>query len=224
MPKYITLMSSLPSLGKLFEATQTPISYLKLESRLKLLETKDRETLRQIANLVAWSEQPLTRTDSQFVKEANHFLEKVDNSTVREIVAHRLNLRTIVTALRRRYRGENEPPIGQIWGVGDWVGFIERHWNEPEFHLAAIFPWVVEANRLLNANDLVGLERLQFAINWQMLDRIGEGHYFDFEAVIIYLMRWNLIERWTLYNGEIAVECFRKLVDLGIKDFTDIFA
>ena len=69
-----------------------------------------------------------------------------------------------------------------------------------------------------------GLERLQFAVNWQMLDRIGAEHYFDFEAVIIYLMRWNLMERWTRYNGDAAIECFRKLVDSGIKDFTDVFA
>jgi hypothetical protein len=223
MAKYITLMSSLPPLGKLFEATQTPISRLKLENRLKLLEAKDGKLLEQMANLIAWSEQPMARTDPQFVQEAKHFFEEVSNPTLREVMQHRLDLRTIVAALRRRHRGENEPPVGQIWGVGNWVSFIERHWTEPGFHLEAIFPWVLEANRLLSANDLVGLERLQFGLNWQMLDRVGAGHYFDFEAVVIYLMRLSVVDRWTRYNGGGAVERFRKLVDTGIEKFTDVF-
>ena len=36
--KYVVLMASLPPLGSLFEATAPPISRLKLESRLGLLE------------------------------------------------------------------------------------------------------------------------------------------------------------------------------------------
>jgi hypothetical protein len=223
MTKYITLMSSLPPLGKLFEATQTPISRLKLENRLKLLEAKDGKLLDQMANLIAWSEQPMARTDPQFVQEAKNFFEEVSNSTLREVMQHRLDLCTIVAALRRRHRGENEPPVGQIWGVGNWVSFIERHWTEPGFHLEAIFPWILGANRLLSANDLVGLERLQFELNWRVLDRVGARHYFDFEAVVIYLMRWSVVDRWTRYNGGGAVERFRKLVDTGIEKFTDVF-
>jgi hypothetical protein len=80
------------------------------------------------------------------------------------------------------------------------------------------------ASRLLAANDLVGLARLQFGLSWQMLDRVGAGHYFDFEALIIYLMRWSLVDRWARYNGEAAVEQFRKLDDSGIEKFTDVFA
>ena len=216
MGKYITLMSSLPPLGKLFEAPQTPISQLKLESRLKLLEEKDREHLNRIANLIAWSQQPMERTDAQFVAQAQAFLAQEYNRTLREIVECRLNVRTIVVALRRRHRGESTPPTGQPWGVGSWVGYIERHWTEPGFSLQGIFPWVAEATRLLGANDLVGLERLQFAVNWQMLDRLGARHYFDFEAVVIYLMRWSLVDRWTRYNGEAAVKRFRYLVDSAL--------
>lgn len=224
MSKYITLMSSLPPLGKLFEVKQTPISRLKLESRLKLLEEKDELLLNQIANLIAWSQQAIEQTDEEFVAEANRFLAEVRNPTLREIVACRLGVRTIMVALRRRHRGENEPPFGKPWGVGPWVSYIERHWTEPGFRLEGMFPWVSEANRLLKANDSVALEHLQFEVNWKMLDRVSAGHYFDFEAVIIYLNRWSLVDRWCRYNGDAAVERFRKLVDSGIEKFTDVFA
>jgi hypothetical protein len=87
-----------------------------------------------------------------------------------------------------------------------------------------MFPWVLEANRLLNANDSLGLERLQFEVNWKMLEQLEAGHYFDFEAVVIYLMRWSLVDRWTRYDGGAAVKRFRTLVDSGIEKFTDVFA
>lgn len=217
-------MSSLPFLGKLFELKQPPISQLKLESRLKLLKARDKLLLNRIASLIAWPQQPLDRTDAQFVIEAKRFFEEVHSPTLREIVTHALNVRTIMVALRRRRRGENEAPIGQPWGFGRWVGYIERHWREPDFHLQGMFPWALEANRLLNDNDSVALERLLFGIHWKVLDRVGAGHYFDFEAVVIYLIRWSMVDHWCRYSGSAAFERFRKLVESGIEKFTDMYA
>ena len=226
MTQYITLIASLPPLGQLFEAKQTPISQLKLESRLKMLSPKDSILLNQIASLIAWSQQPMERSDAQFIAEAKQFFKEVKNPTLRKIVEYRLTLRTIVAALRRRHRGERNPPAVQPWGVGRWVNYIERHWAEPGFHLEVIFPWVLEANHLLNANESVAFERLQFEVNWKMIERLGAGHYFDFEAVVIYLMRWSMVDRWTRYDGsgELAVERFRKLLDEGMGQFTNLFA
>ncbi len=224
MTKYLTLMASLPTIGKFFEARQTPISRLKLESRLKMLTEKDAILLNRISSLIAWSEQPMKRSDAQFIAEAQRSFEEVHSPILQEIVAYRLNLRTIIAALRRRHRGESNPPMDQPWGFGRWVKYIERHWTEPEFHLEVMFPWVSEAYRLLNANDSVALERLQFELNWKMLQRVETGHYFDFEAVVIYVMRWSMVDRWIRYNGEAAVERFRKLVDAGREKFTDLFA
>jgi hypothetical protein len=224
MPKYVTLMSSLPPLGQLFGSTQTPLSRLKLENRLKLLDAKDTERLNRIANLIAWSQQPKERTDSQFVADANRLLAELHNPTLQGIITFRLDLRTILVALRRRHRGETAPPVDQPWGVGSWVNYIEQNWTEAGFGLEGMFPWVLEANRLLKQDDSVALERLQFELNWKMLDRFGAGHYFDFEAVVIYLMRWSLVDRWTRYDGEVAVKRFGELVDEGIEKFTDVFA
>jgi hypothetical protein len=222
--EYITLMSSLPFLGNLFEAKQPPISRLRLESRLKLLEEKDRILLDRIASLIAYSHQSSEQTDAHFVAEAKRFFQEVDSPTLRELVMERLDVRTIMAALRRRRRGENEPPTGQPWGFGRWVDFIERHWAEPSFHLEGTIPWLTEAERLLNDNDSVGVERLLIQINWKILDRVAAGHDFDFEAVVIYLGRWSMVDHWSRYNSDAAVERFRKLVDYGIQEFTEMFA
>ena len=224
MAHYVTLMASLPPIGPLFEAQQPPISPLKLDSRLKMLTAKDARRLTQIASLISWRQQPMERSDAQFMAEAKRFFEEVYSPSLRAIMTYRLDVRTILAGLRRRHRGESSPPIGQAWGVGNWVNYIERHWTEPGFHLEVMFPWVLEAENLLYENDSLALERLQFAIHWKMLDRVGAGHYFDFEAVIIYVLRWSLVQRWTTYDGEAAVERFRQLVDSGTAQFANLFA
>jgi hypothetical protein len=217
-------MSSLPHLGNLFGTKQTPISRLRLEERLKMLSEQDAILLNQIGSLIAWQQQPMERSDAEFVLEAQQFFQEVGNPTLRKIVESRLNLRTIIAALRRRHRGESNSPLGQPWGIGPWVNYIERHWSESGFHLEGIFPWVLEANRFLNANDSIALERLQFEVNWQMLERLEARHYFDFEAVVIYLMRWSMVDRWSRYEGEAALKRFQTLVDSGMEKFTDVFA
>ena len=220
--KYVVLMASLPPLGSLFEATAPPISRLKLESRLGLLEAADLQALEQIANLIACPSQPLDRTDPAFIAEAHRFLAAYRNPTLRRLVTQRLEMRTIVAAFRRRRRGEAQPPIGEVWGFGEWVGLIERNWGAPTFQLEVIFPWVRQAHDLLEKDDLIGFEKLQFSVVWAMLDRLGAGHTFDFEALIIYLARWSLVSRWSCYNGDVAVDRFRKLVDAGLGSHREI--
>ncbi|MGK7874217.1 MAG: hypothetical protein AB4426_13155 [Xenococcaceae cyanobacterium] len=224
MAKYVTLMASLPPLGQLFAAKQTPISRLKLESRLKMLSEEDTALLRQIEELVHWSHLPTDRTDVQIVASAKRFFQEVRIPLLREAVESRLELHTVVAALRRRKRGESAPSPEEPWGYGRWVSHIESHWTEPTFRLEGAFPWVLEANRLLNANESVALERLLFGVVWDKLGRMGEGHYFDFEAVVIYVLRWNLVDRWSRYEGETAVKRFTELVDSGIEKFTNVFA
>ena len=225
MSNYITLMSSLPPLGKLFEASTQPISRLKLENRLKLLDDRDMRNsdpdFTADCLVGATSGSNRRRISSGRWNDSSR---KSANPTLRQLVSERIDLRTIITALRRRHRGETEPPATKPWGFGQWVGLIERHWKEPTFHLDGILPWVVEANRLLETNDLVAFERHQFSVVWSLLDRIGAGHYFDFEAVVIYLNRWSLVARWTVYDGDAAVERFRHLVDSGLEQFTDVFS
>ena len=222
--KYTTLMASLPYLGELFQAQQTPLSRLKLEERLKLLTEEDDALLQQILDLIHWHYLPLTRTDAEIIAAAERFFQQVKNPLLREVVEFRLELHTIVAALRRRHRGESSPPVGTTWGYGRWVKHIERHWAEPAFRLQGVFPWVLEANQLLLSDESVALQRLLFGYVWHRLSLLGTGHYFDFEAVVLYVLRWDLIDRWVRYDGEAAVERFKHLVDAAIREVDQAFA
>jgi hypothetical protein len=52
---------------------------------------------------------------------------------------------------------------------------------------------------------------------------MSEGHWFDFEAVVIYVLRWDLIARWIGQDGAAALRRFDGLVENGLGDYTDPF-
>lgn len=216
-------MLSLPYLGKLFGAKQTPLSRLKLEGRLGMLEERDAELLREIEDVIQWSHQPMDRTDTAIVAAAQRLLERLQSPVLQEVVRFRLEMRTVVAALRRRQGGQTAPRPRPAWGFGPWLGHIQRYWAEPGFRLEGSFPWVREANRLLREADSLGLERLLLETVWIRLGRFAEGHYFDFEAVVLYVLRWNIINRWTTYDGEVAVRRFIELADGGMGEFAAVF-
>ena len=63
------------------------------------------------------------------------------------------------------------------------------------------------------------LEKALLEAVWEELDRISTKERFSFEAVVIYLLRWNLVFRWTTYNSEIAIERFDQLVENALGEF-----
>jgi len=158
--KYTTLMSSLPHLGQLFAAKQTPLSRIRLETRLQMLETEDRALLREIEKLLQWWNHSIRRSDAEIAALARQLMSTLRDELLRDIVSWRLELRTLVAALRRRKLGQKAPSGLRDWGFGRWLDQIRRYWSEPGFRLEGVFPWVLEADRLLKEQDTVGLERL----------------------------------------------------------------
>jgi hypothetical protein len=219
-PRYTTLMASLPPLGGLFEAREPAISRLRLQKRLGLLTAADRQLLHRVQAILG--DPPLA--DGPLLAEAERFAREVRQPLVRQLVRHRLELRTVMAALRRRRRGEQEPPRDQAWGHGRLLAPIHRHWRHPHLGLDGLCPWIGEAVALLEADDLIGLERLLFSLLWRELDRLALGHSFDLEAVVIYVARWSLVERWSSYDSAEAARRFRQLVAAGLGRFTDTLA
>lgn len=216
-------MASLPPLGDLFGQYQTPLTEIQLRHRLRFLTDQDSKTLSQIEQLVRRSKQPAEWTDAQFVKSAKALLAQLRSRTLKQAVEFVINLRTIVTALRRRRLGQNSPPQSD-WGYSPWIKRIERHWAEPDFGLGTVVPWVSEARRLWENDDSVELERLILAESWKHFGRLSNGHYFDFAAVVLYVLRWSLINRRVNYDPETAQKTFNSLIDDGIGKFDQLFS
>lgn len=213
---YVMLISSLPSPEALFFAKQPPLSRLKLDGRLRVLTEEDAETLSLVEGALDWRHLPIDASEQDVIARGRAVLSKIENETLQQIVRSRLEIRTCVAALRRRARGEGPPPSDTRWGFGRWVGHITRNWTDPDFQLGGAFPWLREADRLMKADDTIALERHILTAAYRSLQRQAGEHDFDFEAVIIYVLKWNIVDRWGRYNTEAAARRFEDLSLAGL--------
>ena len=132
-------------------------------------------------------------------------------------------VKNLLTAMRKRDVGHSSPGEGEAWGFGRWVGIMRTHWGDPDFGVGHIYPWVIDAHQLMLDGNTLGLERLFMRNAWEHLGRAGAGHYFDFEAVAVYVLRWDLIDRWTRYDAETATERITGLAEDGLGDYRTMY-
>ena len=221
--RYVTLMASLPYHGRLFGARQTPLSRFQLNKRLAWLEPHDAESLAQMEGVLRWGKNLLLETDADYIGKAKSVIENLQNPLLAGIVTTRLEMRTLVAAMRMRSVGRSAPREGESWGFGRWVNLMRQHWNDPDFGVGHMFPWVAEAQRTLQEGNTLGLERLFMGHAWQHLARSGAGHYFDFEAVTVYVLRWDLIDRWTRYEEQAAQRTIVGLAETGLGNYRQMY-
>lgn len=220
---YIMLISSLPRPEALFLEKRPPLSRLKLESRLRVLTPEDARVLELTERVLHWGELPITLTDEEIVARAKEALQEIESETVRQIIQGRLEIRTCMVALRRRRRGGPAPAPGTVWGFGRWTSHIARNWNEASFRLDGTFPWLREADRLLKEGDALALQRLILEQAWKNAVSHKAEHEFDLEAVVIYVIKWNIVDRWGRYNGVGAAKRFEELTEAALGDHTALF-
>ena len=221
---YYTLIASLPPLPRFDRAKALPINPERLEARLRMLEPEDASVAERAQDFLRWQRQPMTRTDAWVVRRYRELMAEVANPTLRAMIDYRLQLRTVMAALRRRTRGLGPPRPGENWGAGPFVRWIEQHWQAPDFDLGAVYPWVAEARRLHEVGETLELERLLMGMVWDHLTRLEDGRVFTFDAVLIYLFKWDILRRWLAHDVAGAAARFEALVDRTLGEHGRLFA
>ncbi|EPJ47737.1 MAG: hypothetical protein OFPII_11490 [Osedax symbiont Rs1] len=219
---YITLISSFPASERLFIEKQAPLSRLRLDQRLKALTPDDANTLLSIESLFAWQHYSMDDSDEAIIQRARQVLAQIRQPTLRAIITERLELRTAVAALRLRKEGAVAPI--SPWGFGRWTKTIEANWADAVFALGTAMPWLHEANNLINNQDPLGFERYILQVTYRQLQRHGARHSFDFEAVVIYVLKWHIFDRWSHSNTEAAARRFEALVQSALGKYADASA
>ena len=223
--KYVTLIASLPPhTPGLFATKQPPISRLKLDERLQMLEPEDAKDLALIENLVHWNRISMETTDVEMIKRGEQARDQLSNDFIKEMVRWRLEIRTTVAALRLRHIQQRIPHYAAKWEYGRWIPYIEKHWNESAFGLGKIFTWLPDAEKFLQEGNYLAFERLLLGLAWDHYGRVANEHYFDFEAVVIYVLRWDIIDRWSRYNAEKAKQRFIDMTETALGEYTAMFA
>ena len=222
--RYYMLVASLPSLPPLFAAGKPPMSRERLEGRLEMLEDEDRRELTAMEDLMRFARLSLDTSDRDVVERAERVIPALRSEHLRQVATWRMELRTIVAALRRRAAGSSPVRTSETWGYGKWVGHIERNWTRPDFGLEHAVPYVVRFQQLIEQRDALQMERVLLDTVYKELARVRDLHHFDFESVALYVLMWDIIARWTGYDKERAQERFDLLVGEGLGDYADLFA
>jgi hypothetical protein len=223
-PPYVTLTASLPALGRLLAAKAPPINQPSLEHRLKALTPEDHREVTALRDVLSWTRLAMTESDPAFLARARRVEAGLRSEVLRGVLRDRLEIRTVVAALRRRHAGEDAPPAGEAWGYGRFVEIIRANWGAPDFGVGRSFPWVVAAREKLEAGDRTGFERVVLEAAWAAGTRRLAAHHFDLEAVVRYALHWSLVDRWARYDDDAATTRFGELLDGALTDLSQQMA
>ena len=211
--RYTLLLSSLPWLPPpLSRQRYIPPSRIQVERALGMLEEADSLRMARINQVLHWSHQPLERDDATVVREAQALLSEEPSPLLREVMLERLEMRTLVAALRRRELGR-QPQLGERWAVGRYAGRILANWHDPAFGLGHLFPWLNEAVQRLRSGESLALDRLLMFEAWRRLQRVDDRHDFSFDAVAVYVMRWDILDRLGRQQEEAAHSRFESMLN-----------
>ena len=211
--QYYTVVCSLPRMNAQFQIQETPISRLQLEKRLKLLPV-EKYTLAFTVESLVWTswfmpQQPVAEL-------RNIFQNVIDTQSIflRDTLIWFFDLRSILAALRMRNQRKELPENPQECWITQWNHRLIKNWNELDFGLKSIYPWLPKVAADIAKKDTVAVEEFLLTYIWKYLSTLATGHYFDFEAIIIYLLRWNVIHYWSQFNKVNTVNYLNELSNL----------
>jgi len=209
---YITLLASLPPLPRFDQTERLPITRERLHQRLSMLTPDDAQLFEHTADFLTWQGQSATRTDQEMIASFKKMEAYLVQPELRSIFDFPIDQLTIMAALRRRFLGLQAPAAGEPWGVGRYVSHIEHNWKDPDFNLSAVYHWIPQARTHLEAGETLALERLLKNTLWDHVDRSVQPYAFDLSAVLVYIIKWDILDLWLSYNIDDAQVHFDELV------------
>lgn len=211
--QYYTVVCSLPKMNSHFKIEKTPISWPQLEKRLKLLPVDKYNVVLKIEFLV-WTSWFMPHKPVPELRNVFQNLLSTQSAFLRTMLLWFFDLRSIISALRMRNEKKDPPEHSQEYWITQWNHKLIQNWSEPDFGLKAIYPWLPKIAQEIARKNTVSVEQFLLSYIWNYLSIIETGHYFDFEAIIIYVLRWNIIHYWSKFNKENALNCLNELSNL----------
>lgn len=183
-----------------------------------MLQPHDARVIEEMSEFLAWERQPLERTDQDVVNRFNQFMAIVDNQFAKELIRYAVKVRLIIAALRCR-RLKLDPPVG----IEPISSRISGGWSHPDFQMGNEFPWIGELDAKLKSDAPFDLERMILNIVWRYTGQLADQFHFTFEAVMLYLVRWEGVYRWTQRNAAVGQEKFEQLVTETMGEYAEMF-
>ena len=67
------------------------------------------------------------------------------------------------------------------------------------------------------------MEQIILEISWDHWYKLAEHYFFSFEAVLIYLARWEIINRWLSRDAQLGQERFEQLVTESLSEYVNLY-
>lgn len=215
---YYMLVASLPALPVRFDAGRVPISRATLRERLELLDPGDAAVTAQVDQYFSRSPESLEKTDEQVIARYHELMRSSSNDLVRHLIQTRTESRLLLSAFRRQRAGL-APPTWELRPNDPLAEQVRKHWSTPQFGLRGPYRWLEAFAKHYDAGDMVGAQRVIFAERWNDWTQIAQRYTFSLEAVIAYLVRWEIVDRWTSQNAEAGKARFHNLVEETLGEY-----
>lgn len=121
-----------------------------------------------------------------------------------------LDLQSLMTALVARKNGWNIADY--VRGEGEFFDTL-RTSTASDFGLSASMPLVADVIKIANEADPVEKEKKMDALKWTWLDEHTFFEPFDITALIAYLARTELLDRWALLDVEQGKARFTQIIE-----------
>lgn len=136
-------------------------------------------------------------------------IEHASSAFLRAYFKFQKDLRNIIAAIRARRKGLS-PSDYLVAEEGDITDALSRSTAE-DFALSADYPWI---ERLIAAKEPVETEETIQEIIWETLDEMTEHLDFDFDVILAYLLKLQLLETSLALSEELGMEIVRQLEEL----------
>lgn len=138
------------------------------------------------------------------------YLLKSSNQFIKAWAALSLNINNTLAALAARRNDQDYVPY--IVGNNE-VAEALRTSNARDFGLGEIFEQFDDVRRIDEERDLIEKERKIDQLRWNWIDEQNFFNYFTIERVIGFLLKLQMLERWTFLNEERGREIFIEIVE-----------
>ena len=120
------------------------------------------------------------------------------------------NLRNIIAAVAARAAGRTPEEV--VVGGGDVSGQLRRS-SAADFGLRGELPWIDAVIAAVNDEaNLVEKEHKIDLVRWNESTELAAFDYFDIDAILSYLVRVNIVARWTRLDDRRGREMYGRLL------------
>lgn len=148
--------------------------------------------------------------DDDILVQYYRYVMQTRNSELAEWYTLNFNLTNVMTALVARRQGWTVADY--VRGEGDFCDAL-RTSAANDFGLSATWPYVADIIKIADETDPVAKEKKLDAFKWLWLDEHTFAEPFDIVALIAYLARVEMLDRWALLDVEQGRERFTQIIE-----------